>query len=424
MRKCFPVELVLLSLSVFVVHGAEVSEGGDGARLLSDVRARVSQRRYRTAREIALTALRSARPGLLRAELEFWVGESYRLEGDPEEAVKALYGYLSRGPSDGTGAICQCLCECYLEMGETEELRSLLSRAPCGSNESDWKREALGAAYFTAGRFAEARSSLERVRERGSTTWFTLGRLAFHDGNYAEALRCFEAARTREPESFDYENEIYVSMCLLRLNRLEDARERVGRILAQVESPEPHLLLGRIELRADRMESALRAFQRAHELEPALSEAQFGLATALKRLGRTQESKEAFELFGKLHEKEEQTRREAYSLAQKHLRLKGGEAAQVALDISKRYLSTGDLENATSYAWRAVRHDPKNSRARLSLARSFALSGRYQAASVHYRKVLKNPLADTENRADAERELRELVREHARSESDVREERK
>ena len=85
MRKCFPVELVLLSLSVFVVHGAEVSEGGDGARLLSDVRARVSQRRYRMAREIALTALRSARPGLLRAELEFWVGESYRLEGDPEE---------------------------------------------------------------------------------------------------------------------------------------------------------------------------------------------------------------------------------------------------------------------------------------------------------------------------------------------------
>ena len=415
--------MVLLTLFVSVVHGAEVSEGGDGARLLGEVRARVSQRRYHTAREIALTALRSARPGLLRTELEFWVGESYRLEGDPEEAVNVVHGYLSRESSDGNGALCQCLCECYLEMGETEELRSLLSRAPCGSNESDWKREALGAAYFTAGRFAEARSSLEQVRERGSTTWYTFARLAFHDGNYAEALRCFEAARAREPESFDYENEIYVSMCLLRLNRLEDARKRVERIIAQVESPEPHLLLGRIELRTDRLESARRSFQRARELEPTLSEAQFGLATALKRLGRTKESREAFELFGKLHQKGEQARREAYSLAQKHLRLKGEEAVQVALDLSKRYLSTGDLENATSYAWRAVRQDSKNSQARLSLARSFARSGRYQAASVHYRKVLKNPLADTGNRADAERELRELVREHARPDADVREER-
>jgi len=172
--------------------------------------------------------------------------------------------------------------------------------------------------------------------------------------------------------------------------------------------PEAHRLLGQLELRAERFEVAEKRFRTATRMAPADPEGWFGLATALRRGGKSKEAREVFAKFRKLHVAQQKALDRAYALDQQHLA--NPLAAQPAATLAVHHLATGEANSAAWMAWRALRIDPRHIEARLCLARALAELGKYADAATQYRKILRqksdHPVATTE--------LRRLLDRHAR----------
>src|SRR4030095_13407684 len=125
----------------------------------------------------------------------------------------------------------------------------------------------------------------------------------------------------------------------------------------------------------------------------------FGLATALRRQGKTGEAREALAKFESVHRAEAARLRKVDSLTQACLRAPRDAAAAEAL--ARFSLESGDLDACEQHAWRAIRIEPGRTGARLALARALARGGRYGAAAVQYQRILR---ADSSH-AEARQEL-------------------
>jgi tetratricopeptide (TPR) repeat protein len=371
--------------------------------------------RFGEARELADLAL-EGKPPAEEALLWRWlVAESYQLEGDYEEAERA-YDALTRGgpPAARTEAALR-LGKCRLRMSDTEAaMKALGTLGGTALGERAWEKEELEAiALFTAGKARAALEILKRLPQKSDAGWHYLGLIEFNTGKYAEAAESFERALALVPG--DYYNMLYRAQSLLELDRLGDARKVFHEILAFAPTAEAHQLLGRLEIRAGRFEEAESQLRKALEVSPGHAEAQFGLATALRRLQKTEEARQAVERFRELHATQQENIAIAYKLYQEHAaRPKDPELAE---RLARHYLATEDPAAAERTAWHAVRADPSRIQGRLILARSYAKVGRYREAAVHYRRILR---ADPEQ-PEATAELRELIARHARRVGELKE---
>lgn len=394
--------------AAFAFPGALGAAERPGRDPFETAEALLEAQRFAEARDLALRALRAGAAGEEALAWRLLIAESHQLEGDFEEAEKA-YAALAgsaRGPLGVEVAL--RLAKCRLQMWDAEKAAEALERIPPGElGDRRPERDELRAiALFVSGKAAEAQKILQGIERKSDAGWHYLGLIAFNVGDYAAAAKHFERALAEAPG--DYYNQLYRAQSLLELDRLDEARSAFRRILEAVETPEAHQLLGKVELRAERFAEAEKHFRRAIEMSPKNAEAHFGLATALRRLKKVDEAKEVAAKFQELHVQQQKDLDVAYKLHQEH-EARPSDAA-VAEQLARHYLATDDPAAAERTAWHAVRADPARPEGRLALARTYARVGQYREAALHYRKILKGH----PGHAEAERELEELIRRHAR----------
>ncbi len=383
--------------------------GGEADRLLSEAEALVEQGDpERAARRLSAWLEGPGAGDAAARDPRLWValGRAARAAGDYESAAPAFARAFREG-GDIDAAFSSA--ECSLEMKDAEAAESMLSRCADGPDPVARARadELKGMALFLKTREAEARPFLERARKAGrSAAAHFLGLLHFHRGEHREALALLEEAVRAEPD--DYYSLLYRAWTLLELKRTDDARRALEETRAVASTPEVEDMLGRVELRAERFEAALSHFRSALAANPGYAEAQSGVATALRRLGRTEEAKAATAAFRKLFQDQQENLRIAYELNQRHLAAPRDPA--IAEELARHHLATADLQEAERFAWKALAIDPGRIDPRLCLARALAGAGDYRHAAFHYRKVLRS----RPDLAAAREELEELIRRHAR----------
>ncbi len=369
----------------------------------------LSEGRFQEARELAREQLERRGP----SESSSWrwlISRSYEEEGDLEQAEQSWAALVDAGSGrvrfDARIQLARVRLQMFAASSAAEAVMKGAGSWP-GDLEGS-RQEILALASLQAGKKAQARAQLESLQEKSVESWYQLGVLAFDQGRYEEALKCFDAADKLIPG--DYYTTLYAAWSLLESGEVEKARRRLEALLSLADTSEAHQLLGRLELRSMNYIAAERSFRRSLEIGPALPESLFGLATALRHRGETEASREAFARFTEKHREQRDATRELYRLNQKYLATRDADPA-VAEELARRYLHRADFASAEQFAWLALRRDPRRAGARLCLARSVSRVGRYREAFVHYRRIVRSgdPL-----RAEAERELKLLIKQHAR----------
>ena len=351
---------------------------------------------------------------LLRARLEgapaapgaAWLllGRALKALRDHEAAAEAFSRALTEEPLAGL-----LLAESRLEMKDAAGAGEALRRSPGppDAEASAWRDELLALSLVLEGREEEARPHLERARAGGrpQASHF-LGLHHFHRGEFEAAAGLLEEAARIDPA--DYYSRLYRGWALLELQRLDAARRALEDARGVAATPEVEEMLGRVALREERFEEAEARFRAALRAGSSAASVEFGLATALRRLGRKEEAAQALQRVRALHRREEKDLARAYELNQLHL-ASPRDAAR-AEELARHQLGRGDVPEAERLAWRALALEPGRAGARLVLARALSRSGRYREAALHYGKVLRLDEANQE----ARRELEELRRLHGR----------
>ena len=375
---------------------------------IEEAEALMAAGRYRDVRERAAAALKGSPPAREAAIWKLVIAESFYMEGDLEEASKSYKELAHDAPAPlGTEAMLKA-AKCHLRMWDTEgaqeALKSLSSVEEPGLTV---ERDELAAiATFLSGKQDEARKGFEALPRKSGAGWHYLGLVAFNGGEFQKAVEYFQKAIAEEPD--DYYNYLYKASSLLELGRLDDARAAFKDVAKIAETPEVSQLMGRLELRAERFQEAEARFRKALAAAPGHAEAQFGLATTLRRLGKTKEAQEAFKKFQELHQAQQDSLKRAYVLDQK--RAANPKDPGPAEELALHYFANNDPSAAERTSWLALRADPRRIVPRLCLARTLVSVGRYREASVHYQRILRQDPGQTA----AQSEFRALVEQHAR----------
>ncbi|MBI4583771.1 MAG: tetratricopeptide repeat protein [Planctomycetes bacterium] len=384
------------------------------ANPLEQAEALLAAGRFREAQQAARQALEE-HPSPERAAPWWWLlAQACKAEGDPEEAAQAFRQSAELGPPELKTEAGLELAKTHLEMWDAEAARRILESLPPSppgpppevEELAQRRSELLALCLYMAGREKEAEKAFARLSRKGASSWHYLGLIAFHQGDTANALERFNRSAALEPR--DYYNLLYRGWCLLELNRLDEGVEAFRRLLQFADTPEAHQMIGRLEQRAGRFAEAEGHFQEALKRSPDLLEAQFGLATVLRRQGRKEEAKAAFERFQALHRRQEESQKKAYQLNQElqaNPRHPGiGEA------LARHYFTTGDYAGAERQAWQALRANSRQAGVRLILARALGAVGRYREAAIQYQRLLR---AEPRH-GEAREELEKLISQHAK----------
>jgi Flp pilus assembly protein TadD len=164
----------------------------------------------------------------------------------------------------------------------------------------------LGLTYILVKDYEQAEQTLERLI--GASPDFETGYKLLADCYYRakawEKLRGVAAAmRTRdESNSLGWHYGAVAEYQLLgeqdRAAAVDSVRQHAERALELAPGDwRPQALLGKLSLETNRLEEALEAFRRAVSLNPEEPSSHYLLATTLRRLGRAEESKAAFQAF-------------------------------------------------------------------------------------------------------------------------------
>lgn len=132
---------------------------------------------------------------------------------------------------------------------------------------------------------------LERMPE-SAEGWYRLGLYAVREGRDAEAADHLERARRLDPTLPDIQG--HLGRCLLKLDRVDEAAVVLEPAIGDDRGGAVRLFhLGHARLRQGRNAEAREAFQGAIDRAPSYTGAWYGLATALSRLGSTDDAERA-----------------------------------------------------------------------------------------------------------------------------------
>jgi tetratricopeptide (TPR) repeat protein len=399
--------LLPLVLGALVWAAPSPGFAGDPGDAFARAESLIERGRFAEARRLAEARLGAVAPD--GEEAIAWrclVAESWRREGDIEEAETAYAGLAETAPGPIAVEASFRLAKCRLEMWDPAGARKALGTIDAGAERADEREELRAIAVFVDGKAAEAERILSGLGRMSDSGWHYLGLIAFNSGNHEAAVERFGRAIAAAPG--DYYNHLYRATSLLELGRLDAARAAFRSTQEIADTPEVAQLLGRLELRAERFSDAEAHLRKAVRLSPDNAEAWFGLMTALRRQKKSDEAKEAATRFQDLHRRQQENLDIAYRLHQTHeAEPRNADAAE---RLARHYLATDDPGAAERTSWHAVRADPRHVAGRLALARTYARVGRYLEASVHYRRILRQ----VPEHAEARREVEELIRKHAR----------
>ncbi len=193
-----------------------------------------------------------------------------------------------------------------------------------------------------------------------------LGDIATLEGDLDTAVNFFRKAVLAEPQNTS--RQITLAVALLAAGELEEARQVLeGVLAAQPTSLAAHLQLGHVQLQQKDFQGAKQAFQAVLELDPDHAEAHYGLATALLRLGQTEQAKVHQEEHVRLREENKQETRRGrkdYDDVQA-LQIDVG---NLYTDMARVYLNAGNAQAAELLLVRASRMNAADIQPRQAMA--------------------------------------------------------
>lgn len=263
------------------------------ARSSHVVRAVAALRQGRLVEARALLEESDARqsPESLRIlGLIYWAASEY------DKAAKQLDAAIRMDPTDERSRLALSRVLSSADRNE-EAINALLEtiRVLPASTRAHWW---LAMAYERVNRFDDARREYEKAAA-GATAgqshlYGAVGRLASGAADLAGAVNAFERAVQARPN--DPAWRTLLAGALLHQDRAEEAMAQFAAALRiNPKYVDAHRGLGQIHLNAGRPAEAVDALRRAIDLQPNDIDAQYALATALTRLGSTQEAARYFE---------------------------------------------------------------------------------------------------------------------------------
>jgi len=311
--------------------------------------------------------------------------------------------------ADTVGAAELMLASLRLAMFDAEGARRAHGRCPRRTRELAPARSIEADILIALGKPREAETIIAKLAREGfdpEENSLRLGRLRFERGDHRGALEAIETRLGRTPG--DYYGIVYAARSHLELGASSEAVKILTPLVKTSPTPEVLYLVGRAHAASGDLEDAIAAFRRALGMQPDYPECVFALAHALRADGAADEARSRFREFRRLHRADWTRLKKASELTQACERADQSDATPWAR-LAKFHLDSDDLEGATSAAWNSLRRDRRNTQARLALARALRRSGSFSAAAHHLQKILrKDP-----THAEAERELRDLVKKHA-----------
>jgi tetratricopeptide (TPR) repeat protein len=190
--------------------------------------------------------------------------------------------------------------------------------APPGESEDD------PSTRFTRGQQAEAENRVVDARREyeaalegtllgRSLLLVGIARLAQVDGDLEGAVDAFGRAVRAHPNDPNIRKEF--ASAYVALGRLDDAFcELMAALVIDPRDGQAHAAIGQVYLDTGRHAEAAGAFTTALELVPNRYEARYGLATALVRLGRTQEAARQLDLFERSGREATERRRQGIAI--------------------------------------------------------------------------------------------------------------
>jgi len=241
--------------------------------------------------------------------------------------------------------------------------------------------EVKARILFYVGSYSEAVESWERCLacdSRYAYAYHGLGLVAAKKADYEEAAAQQRRALALAPGFSDAAVEL--ADALVKLDRPEEAIEVLEKHLAVSSRSLPaRVALGQAYLQARDYGNARDAYRTALEMHGELPRAQFGLATALTRLGRRDESRRAMERYRELEARKIERRRD--------LRSRFDDLEAMCADFAVRFtyagrvcLAHGDLAQTEQLWRRAATLDPAGVPCRVQLASLYEQTDRPEAA--------------------------------------------
>ena len=241
-----------------------------------------------------------------------------------------------------------------------------------------WHAGGLDRGYERLNRFADARREFE-LAAAGAVTgrsrfYASIGRLAGDAADVPGAIAAFARSVSASPN--DPIGHKYLAGALLQQDRVDEAFvELVAALLIDPLDGDAHAGVGQIHLNAGRYDQAVTALRRAVELSANHAEARYALATALMRLGNTQEAARELERF-------EQAQRQMLADRRRNISL------DVLKEEAALRAAEGSYDRAAALWQQAIDREPGRPSNHLGLAAALAGAGRIDAAIAHYEKAV------------------------------------
>jgi tetratricopeptide (TPR) repeat protein len=223
------------------------------------------------------------------------LGLVYWAQAEYEKSVASLKTAISLSPRNERARL--ALARVLNAAGRDDDAEGALHetvRLLPGSVLAHWW---LTLAYEQTHRPAEARQEVEQVTAATafgqSQLYASIGRFALGDADGPAAIDAFARAVRANPN--DPAMHRSLAGTLMQQDRDDEAvAEFVAALLIDPLDAAAHAGIGQIRLHAGRDADAVDALRRATDLAPGNSETRYALASALERLGRSEEAAQHF----------------------------------------------------------------------------------------------------------------------------------
>jgi len=304
------------------------------------------------------------------------LGLTYWADSQDDKSIEQLEIAIRGNPRDERSrlALARVLTSAGRDSDAERALRETIHALPDSALARWW----LGWGYERLNRFADARREFELVAADAvagrSQFYASIGRLAGGAADVPGAIAAFARAVSASPN--DPIVHKYLAGALLQQDRADEAFvELVAALLIDPLDADAHAGVGQIHLDAGRYDQAVGALRRAVELSANDAEARYALATALMRLGNTQEAVRELERFEQAQRQMQATRRRGLALG-------------VLKEEAALHAAEGRPDRSASLWQQVVDQEPGRPSNHLGLAAALASAGRIDAAIAHYEKAV------------------------------------
>jgi tetratricopeptide (TPR) repeat protein len=281
---------------------AELRAAAANDPLVTDPSARSApiMRAVAALREGRLAEARSlfdeANPRLDSSEAHRILGLIYWASSDYDRSVEQFTTAIDRDPRDERSRLARA--RVLSVSGRDVDAQRALLETIQASPDSALAHWSLGLIYERLNRHADARREIEYATAGavvGRADLYTaIGRLAGSATDVPAAIDAFMRAIDENPNN--PVTHKYLAGALLQQDLVDDALiEFVAALLIDPLDADAHAGIGRIHLDGGRHADAADALRRAVEVAPDHVEARYALATALTRLGKTQDAAREFD---------------------------------------------------------------------------------------------------------------------------------